>query len=273
MKVSFVKPGSSTQAQPVAPAIDVESVATPTPDPATTVTSVNTAAPAATPPPMAVATTQPASVSRFALDSEDAPINIKDIIIPRLSLVQRVGDLSTKFPPESIVLDRDLVLAQPVSLVLLGFLPDRYVEKVEGGVGGQVWNTEAEVHNSGGTLDYNESKRTNKVLYQTLATALILVKQPVPGTNDHKFPLVMDNARWVLAQWGMKGSSYTKGAKVFRTARSRIGWLSKGYVAGLWSLKSKLEKYDTGNVAVVPVPEAAGFTSPEFQEWAKHLFD
>lgn len=219
----------------------------------------------------------PASRGSFA---DDDIIDPADIVIPRLNFVQKVGELSNVFAPGSIVLNGQLVMidapkgtaeSDPLEILFIGFRKVQFVEKVEGGGKGMTFNTEAEVAAAGGTLDYNVAAATGQQIYQRLATALTLVRQP-KGLDDTMFPLPYDNAdgsvtNYTLALWSMKGTAYTNGAKIIKTAR-KMGHLRKtGYKAGWWTLRSKLKQYDS-NFAYIPVLKPVpGGSSPELQAW------
>lgn len=209
---------------------------------------------------------------------DDENIDPGDLVIPRLNIVQKVGEMSNIHTPGSIVLDGRLVLAdapkasdksKPVEVIVLGLRPKQYVEKVEGGLRGNLFNTPEEVVAKGGTLDYTESKALNKPLYQTLVTALCFVAQP-EGVDAASFPYEFDGKRYALSLYSMKGTSYTNAAKPLMTAR-KIGHLrTTGYRGGAWKLSSQLKKFQT-NFAFVPVLEFGTFTTPEFQTWTREL--
>lgn len=203
--------------------------------------------------------------------SED-DIDMKDVILPRLNIVQKVGDLSNVFPPGSFVLDGELALPSPLRIVVLGFAPKRYAEKVAGGARGNMFNSVEEVAEAGGTLDYNEAKAKEIPLYQTLATALTLIEKP-EGVAEEIFPYEFGGKRYNVALWGMKGTAYTNGARIFFTAK-RMGGISpalvavqkEGYRAAVWTFETKLAK--TGpNFYYIPLLKAVEITTPEFRAW------
>lgn len=209
----------------------------------------------------------------------DDNIGMEDIILPRINLVQKVGELSNQFDGGAILLDAAQVLYScskdpeaespaPLNILVLGFQPLRYAEKVGGGAKGLIVNTEADVVNGGGTLDYNDAKATGKVLYQRLATALVLVEKP-EGVDDTKFPHERDGKKFCTALWSMKGSGYNYGAKVIKTAK-KIGHLRgpAGYRTAFYGLGTKLTSYN-GQFYYIPTLKTGSETAEDFRNWIK----
>src|SRR5882724_887928 len=153
--VSFVKSG----------------VETPTPVERVTVESVNTYVPTNT----ALVPLNALPVSRPLALQDDADIDFSEINIPRINIVQKVGDLSNNFTPGNIVLNQSIcihsprattksslgeVIAadKPLELTVVGFRPSQFTEKVAGGKLGILCNTKEEVVAINGTLDYKTWK-------------------------------------------------------------------------------------------------------------------
>lgn len=209
---------------------------------------------------------------------DDDSLEPGDLVLPRLAIAQRVGDLGAEFSPGTVVLAGSVELAGPpekdepskeaVRLVVLGFQPTLFVERVQGGGRGNIVRTEAEVRVAGGTLDYTESQVKKIPLYQRLATALVAVKQPRPELAPEQFPFELEgagNGRWALALWSMRGTSYTHAARHIKSAR-KLGHLRQGYRYGYWDLRVRLRKFEAGALAYVPVITPAGPTSEEFRK-------
>jgi hypothetical protein len=206
----------------------------------------------------------------------DEELGFDDIILPRLNIVQKVGDLSNIYTPGEIVLNQSFVIytapviqegvivkqGTPVlNVTVLGFKKKQFVEKVSGGAQGAFVNTLEEVAKLGGTLDYKEHEEKTKLqipckLFQHYATALVLVECPLHVKDeDHvQFPYECEGKFYALCLWGMKGTAYTNGAKTFFTAR-KIGHLrASGYAAASWSLGTKMVQYKGDNkFAFIPV--------------------
>lgn len=219
----------------------------------------------------AIVATVPSQTAVVQSDSpslfNDEDIGFDDIRLPRLNIVQKVGDLSNIFTPGEIVLNQSAVIHEPAEpaknkaghkpliITVLGFKKKQFAEKVTGGEMGLLVNSEVEVVAKGGTLDYKEWQQSNgvKKYFQRLATALLLVQKPehYQDTDDLMFPYECEGRKYALALYSMKGTAYTNAAKHIFTAR-KIGHLRPGYPVQAWNLTTKLEKFGE-NYAHVPV--------------------
>jgi len=222
---------------------------------------------------------------------DDQNIGFEDIILPRINIVQKVGDLSEIFSPGEIVLKQSLVIHTPakagvagdppLNITVLGFKKTQFAEKVVGGVMGILAHTEQEIVKHGGTLDYKEwaaseaaaKAGTGKALryFQRLATALCLVEKPAKlADEDHiEFPYECEGKYYALVLWSMKGTAYTHAAKVMFTAR-KIGHLRSGYAKQSWGLTAKMEKFGD-NFAAVPVLRPGLKNSTAFQAFVLNV--
>lgn len=225
-------------------------------------------APAAQPP--AVQTPQPPAARPGFSDDDTIPAS--DIKIPRIHFAQAVGKIGQEFPFGAIVLNEQVIIylpeqkdkltketepaSDPVNLVVIGFRPTQYAEKLAGGEQGRLANSEREVFELGGTTSYDENKATKKPLFQQMETALVLVRRPKIAENDNSnFNFEVKNAAgesewWAIAQWTMKGTGFTHGAKPIKSERA-IGCLSKRkgrtYLDGMWSLESVYKTRESNN--------------------------
>lgn len=292
----FAKPGAATTT------IDVASLEPNTPPPA----AATPAAPAPAYNPLAVTGTTPGAVAlppppRPVLMDDNA-ISFKDINLSGINIVQGVGDLNAKFDAGQLILGQEIQLcAQPskkeknalstpaVSMIVLGFRPNRFAEKVKrqegetGGGQGRCFDTEAQVYAVGGTLVYKEAfvdKVQVKSYFQTLATALVLVKAPPTDSEfaivgdelDSLFPLIDDEGgHWQIAQWNMKGRAYTDGAKELMTMR-RLGVLKLGYTTKI-QLAYTHYVLSGANWIYAPVFRNGGDTSPAQRKFAAEVME
>lgn len=296
MEVSFEK---ST-----APAIDVPATVVPvaapavaeTPAPTATVTEAPPTPATTIPTTSAVAVVAPVAAPAVAVSSpiafDDENLGFEDIILPRINIVQKVGDLSNIFNGGEIVLNQTNVIHVPkdakapavptgdLVITVLGFRKRQFTEKVAGGKLGLLLNNEADIEKNNGTLNYNEWKqsvedaKTNPAIkpkrrFERLATALVLVQKPESLKDDDQvlFPYECEGKFYTLALWSMKGISYTNAAKILFTAK-RMGHLrSTGYAGFQYLLTSKLEDYD-GNFAYKPVLTAGPKNTEVFRNFA-----
>lgn len=295
-KISFEVDGTTPVANA---AVETQKTEVPTPVEGVTIETVTTiAAPVAevaapipalsvpvSVPAVVVNTPAPAAVVDSPIAFDDQNIGFEDIILPRINIVQKVGDLSEIFNCGEIVLKQSLVIHTPakagvagdppLNLTVLGFKKTQFAEKVAGGVMGILAHTEQEVVKHGGTLDYKEwdasekaaKAGTGKALryFQRLATALCLIEKPVKLEDpDHiEFPYECEGKFYALVLWSMKGTAYTHAAKAMFTAR-KIGHLRSGYAKQAWGLTSKTEKFGE-NYAAVPVVRPGLKNSEAFQ--------
>jgi hypothetical protein len=227
--------------------------------------------------PAANAVTEYRAPASYGDDSDN--VSATDINLPRLNIVQKVGDLSNIFLEGDIVLNKEqVILNSPkgdksgacLRVVLCGLRADRYAEKTVGGARGDIVDTEEEVFKKGATTDYNLAQRTGQKLYQPLAEGLFLVERPA-GIQDPTFSHCIDGKFYALALWSMKGTAFTNGAKVFRTAR-KAGWLKdefntdgtvkvkRGYYSGVWELRTELAQFGS-NFAWKPSLRRAEYCS------------
>lgn len=248
--------------------------------------------------PAAGAVTEYKGRPAYADDSEN--LRTGDITLPRMNIVQKVGDLSNIFTSGDVVLNKESVLFQaPITdpktkavtfpspalqIVVCGFRPDRWAEKTEGGEQGNIVDSVEQVVAGGGTISYEEAEQTGKPLFQQLSEALILIQQP-EGVIDPSFSYVADGKKWAPALWAMKGSAYTNAAKVFRTTR-KAGWLKdeidpqtgqitkkSAYFHGLWEFTTQIKGYRSGFFAWIPVVKRAAVaeTGAEVRALAEKL--
>lgn len=298
MNVSFGNPENA-----VATEVVVEQV--PTPVEGVTVESITGHTPAqpatpaevkrieADPAPGLPAVRQPSSLAPAGLVLGDKLPNFNDIILPRINIVQGIGQLKDSFDVGELVFNQNTVLfsppiinaktgavekqaSPPVVLAVLGFRPTRFVEKVEGGARGLIVNTEDEVRAAGGTLDYNEwklKKASGMKRFEQLAEALVAVRRPERCADDDTvFTYQVGPHKYALSLWGMKGVVYTAAAKkVFFTQRG-IGCLRKeGYPSYHFNVTTRLETYPGGNQAWIPVCLPGEKSGEDFMAFARDI--
>lgn len=210
-----------------------------------------------------------------------------DLRLPRLNIVHGVGQLKDSFPVGAIVYGSQTVVYEPklgkkdasapAEVVVLGWLPTRYAERVPGGGKGLLLNTEAEVRANGGTVDWKEwdlKKDSGLRYFQLLAEAVVLVRAPAGLAEEEAeatFPFIVDDVRYGLAIYGMKGTAYTNGAKTLFTAR-QIGVLRKGYPSFSWKMTTKAVPFGE-NTVPVPQFEPLRKTSESFQKFTESLIN
>lgn len=290
--------------QTAAPAIEVPTTVTPvTPAaPAAPATPAAPAAPATTTPPPAPPTPSqlPAVAAPSGALSTPGPKGLilgdkipdfAEMVIPRLNLVQNIGELKDSFEPGTLVYNKAVALYLPakivgqkmereasplVNIVALGFRPTRYCEKVPGGGKGIIVNTEADVRTNGGTLDFQEwklKKDSGMKRFEQLADMLVAIERPANiQDNGTIFTYKVDGKDYALALWGLHGVNYTAVAKrVFFTQRG-IGCLREGgYPSYVYTVGTKEEQYGTGNKAWIGICVAKEKTTPAFLDFVRSV--
>lgn len=215
----------------------------------------------------------------------------KDIILPRLNIVQGTGELKDSFPQGAVVFGQSLVIftppvvnaktgnvekpgTPPAIITVLGFRPTRFSEKVQGGIRGMIVDTEEQVTAAGGTLNYQEwaaKKSAGMKRFEPLADALVVIERPeAVADDDTVFIYPCDGKKYALALWALKGTAYTAAAKgVFFTARA-VGCLRQGYPTYSYALSTRQQSRE-GNTWYVPVCIPKSKSTPEFLAFAASI--
>lgn len=290
---------SKNPAAPVQPVIEVQTVTTPVPG--VTIDAVNTHTPSvfpatdmgsAAPSPTALIRQDASLAAPTGLVLGDRLPSFGDIILPRLNIVQGSGELKNSFPMGAIVFNQSVILYDPpttnksgaqekpglppFTLTVLGFRPTRYVEKIEGGERGLLLDSEKQVREAGGTVDYKEwmlKKKDGMKRFEYLADAVVVIERPDHVADDDTvFVYPVEGKKLALALWSMKGTAYTAAAKrVFFTARS-MGCLRNGYPTYNFLVSTRKET-GHGNTWFVPVCLPKAKTSPEFLAFAAGILN
>lgn len=197
----------------------------------------------------------------------EGEITVDDIVIPRFHQVQSVGPLSEKFPPGSLVFNKEVVVSDgttPVNLTVLR-IKKRYIEHVEYGGDeiARVFDTLEEVKAAGGWIDWRDNERPP---FSPMLQTLILIQSPF---EDHPlFPYQLGEHSYGLALWTLRSTAFTRAGKAIITASQFA--LRDGLHKGGWQLTSKREKIGI-NFVYVPVLRHDAKHSDEFAHFALGL--
>lgn len=230
----------------------------------------------------------PAVVSQ----ADEAPRR-DQIIFPRLNIVQGSGGLKDSFEVGSLVYAQSLVLFQPtvvnaktgavdsqgtppVNITVLKMFPERFIEKVEGGIGGQILNTEEAVRNAGGTLSYKEweAKKSSGIKrFGPMADVLLAIARPDAVADDNTvFVYEVEGRKYAVALWSLSWSAYTAVAKGVLYTQKALGCLRNGYNTYSFSLSTRLTvDKRTGNSYYVPVLIPHKPSTPAFLGFASEV--
>lgn len=232
---------------------------------------------------------------------DDDNLGFEDVILPRINIVQKVGELSNIFDGGEIILNQEVVIhtpafihpeeptkntpgTGPLNITVIGFRPRQFAEKVIGGKRGILLNNDVDVPKNNGTLDYGEwqaSLEAAKVpggpvakrYFERLATSMILIERPahIPDESHLLFPYDCEGKYYALALWAIKGAAYTRAGKKVLFTQRKIGSCRGGYLTHGWTLTSKLEAFKSGTFAYVPVVKSGPVSSEGFKAFARNI--
>lgn len=280
MNVSFSKDGGAG-ASPV-PVIEVETKTeqVPTPVDGVTVESVTGAC------------NVPAVVNRPSIVSGDDLPAFREIMMPRINIVQNIGTLKDTFSPGEIVLGQQTVLfvppeidgktgnqtkpgTPPVIMTVLGITQKRFHEIVVGGMGGQIVNSEAEVRSAGGTLDWKEwdlKKSAGMKRFGPMVDLLMVIRRPEHIKNDgNVFGFDIDDGQYALALWSLQKTSYTEGYKKILAFNRLAGVLKNGYPTHSFAVSTREQSYPGNKLAHVPVIIPNAKSTPAFADFVNAI--
>lgn len=197
------------------------------------------------------------------------------VILPRLNIVQGIGQLKDTFTPGELVFNQSTVLytapkvdpktgniiqagTPPINIYVIGIISERFSEKVEGGFGGMIVDSEEAVRASGGTLDYKEwtlKKASGMKRFENLVDILILIEKPERVKDDDTvFNFAVEGKKYALGAWALKGSAYTEAMKrVFFYNRLAGVLKAGGYPSYQFVVSTRLKPFQGGNSAWIPV--------------------
>lgn len=238
---------------------------------------------------------------RTRVDTSDDAISLGEIQLPTLNLVQGVGDLKDTFEPGAFVFNRVLALTKPpakgtlnaettppLNIIVIGFRPTRWAEKLPGGERGRIVNTEDQVFACGGSTDYKSTHDAKGDItspyFERLATALILIRAPQSVVKelgpealadmfpyalapDPEKPEVLES--YALAQWHLRGTAHSGVAVPLKTARKLL-WLKQGYTSKIVDVTCSSKKFGNRS-AFVPAVRKGVDASPAHRELAAEV--
>ena len=213
-----------------------------------------------------VATTSP-SATALALGQVSGDIDARDITLPRLYLVQKVGELPEMFEHGSFVLNKEIQLVrlgEPLSVVVLA-IDKYYEEKLEFDPDGprpDRWSSAEEAINAGMSVAGPEPTA------HTVADIKLLIKKP-DEVNSPSFGFDLAGGQYAVALWTVRKSSYAAARRIFSAMALELS--RTGLLSGNWNLFSKPEKFKT-NTYYSPVMQLAGTHDAEFVEQVRNLF-
>lgn len=221
-----------------------------------------TAAPAEVP--AAPATQQLVVVANDATyvdNGVEGEISPGDIRLPRINLVQRVGDLCNDFHPGSFLFNKEVLLSEGKNPIEITALRLKKVYQQNLPYGSQEtpvsFNTAAEMQEFGGSLVYGADNPFGEVAHVQVA-----IVRPVdcPEEMEALFHYDFNGKCYALAIWTLKSSGFTSVGKTLITAANTL--LRSGLHTGKYMLTSELRK-KAQNSWFVPLVKFAGKHSAE----------
>jgi hypothetical protein len=186
----------------------------------------------------------PAVIPHQDHDDVEGEITRADIRLPRLNIVQKVGDLSNIFTPGDILFNKELVLAdgkKPIPVTVLR-LKKMYQEKIPYGESEEMpvaYETAQEVIDAGGSLRYGDTN-----YYAEIAHCMVAIRKPAeecPEDLAALFPYEFEDQAYGLAMWTLTGSAFTAAGKTLITASQTV-LKNGGLCSGRWDLTTELKK-------------------------------
>jgi hypothetical protein len=177
----------------------------------------------------------------------EGEITSKDIILPRINLVQKTGPLvDAGLIPGSFVFDKEVLLSNgkdPLEITVLR-LVKQYKQKLEYGnpETPQVYTTQQEVIDNGGSLRYGEPN-----FFQEIAHLFLAIAKPDTISEEHAshFYREQGGKQYTNAVFTVASTAFTAvGKKVIKAGYSQ---LRDGLWLGRWNLTSSLQKNTKGS--------------------------
>ena len=199
-------------------------------------------------------------------------VSMRDIKLPRLNLVQKVGSLADNFQPGSIVFEKTFVLSDGKIENALDLTPlqlrKQYQRKTAWGEGDtseqpEVYDTVEQVRAAGGSLQYGDEN-----YFQEIAHIAFAVKMPekleAPDELVDLFPHTFGDALYAVVMWTVASSSYTALGK--RIISDSAMTLRNGLHTGHYLVSSEIRK-NARNSWYVPRASFAGKHTAEATEF------
>lgn len=215
----------------------------------------------------ATTNTQLATTEMPGLGTISGEIDADDIVIPRVNLVQNVGELADLFPSGAVTYNKEVQLSDgttPIEITVLRARKQFYEAlDFDSGERPQVFDTLEEVKAVGGTVEWVGNQ---KPTYTPVLHTHIVFK--APAGLDYAFPLEYKGESYGLAVWTLRGVAFKRAGRNILTA-SKFS-LRDGLFHGKWELTTKREKV-ARNSFVVPVLRNVGRNTPDFVEFLRTL--
>lgn len=196
----------------------------------------------------------------------DGEYSSGDLRLPRINIVQKVGDLADAFDSGAIILNKEVTLTDgdtPLEVIALR-MKKQFQESLPWGSEGmpRVFDSSAEVREAGGSVTYGKGAG----IFGEIAHIEFLIKAPAGLDEDALvyFTEEVDGALWARAIYTAAATAYSGAAKPLITARM-THLKDTGLQGGKWELTTKLNK-GAKNSWYTPLLKSAGMLSPAARE-------
>jgi hypothetical protein len=202
--------------------------------------------------------------------SMEGEFDMRDIQIPRLSQVQKVGNLSDSFAPGAFVYNKEVVVSDgktPMKLIVAK-VTKKFIESLPFGSEAiaRVYNRVEDARADG--LVYGVKGAENAVV--EFADMIVLLEKPETANEaaDALFTSEFEGKSYGLALWTLRSSAYSAAAKPVITTVMQNKSLRAG--TWTWDLTSELRK-NGQNSWYVPKIRISGKTKPELVDYLYSL--
>jgi len=198
----------------------------------------------------------------LSLGEVSGDIDRRDLILPRLNIVQGVGPMSELFDSGDIVLNGETLIVPketPVQLTVLSIKKsfEEWLAYDPDGPRPRLFETVESLQEADLWTDWRNNERPPA---REIATAMLLINKP-EELESVSFSTKVGEKDCAVAVWTIRGSAYARAAKKIFSAAS-LELARTGLLSGLWELSTKKESVN-GNPIAVPVLMLKGRNSEE----------
>jgi hypothetical protein len=173
----------------------------------------------------------------------------KDRRLTRINIVQKSSEakLLKAFDIGDVIFGKNVKIADentPATVVPITAFKD-YQQVLPFGQGtGVVYKTEQEVFDNGGTTDYSEQARADKIYFGPRAHIQFGIKAPKDAEENELnfFPFEYAGDNWALGLITVASSAWTSLGKELETLRQNNRLLMQGLVFGMFEFTSAFKK-------------------------------
>lgn len=213
---------------------------------------------------------KPLAVMTDSGEDVQGHFSMRDIKLPRISIVQKISEDASVFGAGAIVFNREVKLATEGQKIPVTFLRlnKEFEEKLPIGAERMptLYQTPEEVLEKGGSLRYGDPN-----YFQEIAHIQVVIPKPENASDQEAllFPYEAPDGKWFgLALWTVRSTAYTPIVPTLYTANKMF--LKDGLCNGSWDLSTEKRTNLKGSWHV-PAIRFNGRHQGEMQEFMNHL--